>query len=295
MLHYIEAIGTSFERQALSYRTQHPDAICQQRIYTHQPQAQLKPLHPIKNVIAVASGKGGVGKSTIAFNLAHTLASAQLNVALLDADIYGPSLPILSGITDKALVRPDKKFEPHYAYKMSLLSIGHLVDPETALIWRGPMACGALMQLFSQTAWPPIDIMIIDLPPGTGDLILTLCQKIPLVGVLMVAVNHPLALADVKRSEAMFERLMIPSLGTVMNYDIETKISTFNNTSDTLISLAHTQSLFDSTAHAQPLSLYAPQALEVKAFQFLAEALIDRLAMRPLASLIPMSMKSNES
>jgi Mrp family chromosome partitioning ATPase len=283
VVHYIEAIGASFKRQAAEY----PGSLCERWIYTHQPQNSLKPHQSIKNIIAVASGKGGVGKSTVAFNLAHTLACNNLSVALLDADIYGPSLPILCGITEKALLRTDKHFEPHYAFNMSMLSIGHLVDPQTALIWRGPMACGALMQLFSQTAWPALDIMVIDLPPGTGDLILTLCQKIPLVGVLMVAVDHPLALADVKRSAAMFEKLNIPSLGTVMNYHAT---SSSQATSDSIVNLAYTRNLFDSTAYAQPLSLYAPQAPEVQVFQSLAEQIVDKIAQKPLFSTIPISV-----
>ena len=171
----------------------------------------------IKTVIAVASGKGGVGKSTVAVNLAAALARAGNQTGLLDADIYGPSMPQLLGITDKPDMSDDKKLIPIESNGIHTMSIGYLVDSTQAMIWRGPMAQGALVQMLDDVAWPPLDVLVIDLPPGTGDIQLTMAQRIPVSGAVLVTTPSELALADVTRAIAMFERTNVPVLGLIEN------------------------------------------------------------------------------
>ncbi len=180
-------------------------------------------LKGIKNIIAVASGKGGVGKSTVAVNLAVALANTGANVALVDADIYGPSIPIMfDAVNEKpAAVENNGKTKiiPLKKYGVKLLSIGFFVDPEKALVWRGPMASGALKQLFTDGDWGEIDYMVIDLPPGTGDMHLTMIQTVPVTGALIVSTPQQLAIADVKKAANMFsqESINVPILGVVEN------------------------------------------------------------------------------
>jgi ATP-binding protein involved in chromosome partitioning len=171
----------------------------------------------IKTVIAVASGKGGVGKSTVAVNLAAALAKAGNVTGLLDADIYGPSMPQLLGITDKPQMTDDKKLLPIEANGMHTMSIGYLVDTDQAMIWRGPMAQGALVQMLEDVAWPALDVLVLDLPPGTGDIQLTMAQRIPVSGAVLVTTPSDLALADVTRAIAMFEKTNVPVLGLIEN------------------------------------------------------------------------------
>ncbi len=171
----------------------------------------------IKTVIAVSSGKGGVGKSTVAVNLAAALAKAGNVTGLLDADIYGPSMPLLLGITDKPQLTDDKKLIPIEAGGMHTMSIGYLIDSEQAMIWRGPMAQGALMQMLEDVAWPELDVLVLDLPPGTGDIQLTMAQRIPVSGAVLVTTPSDLALADVTRAIAMFEKTQVPVLGLFEN------------------------------------------------------------------------------
>ncbi len=171
----------------------------------------------IKTVIAVASGKGGVGKSTVAINLAAALARAGNTVGLLDADIYGPSMPQLLTVTDKPQLTEDKKLIPIEAQGMHTMSIGYLVDTDQAMIWRGPMAQGALMQMLEDVAWPELDVLVMDLPPGTGDIQLTMAQRIPVSGAVLVTTPSDLALADVTRAVAMFEKTKVPVLGLIEN------------------------------------------------------------------------------
>ena len=171
----------------------------------------------IKTVIAVASGKGGVGKSTVAVNLAAALARAGNQTGLLDADIYGPSMPQLLGITDKPDMSDDKKLIPIESNGIHTMSIGYLVDSTQAMIWRGPMAQGALVQMLDDVAWPPLDVLVIDLPPGTGDIQLTMAQRIPVSGAVLVTTPSELALADVTRAIAMFEKTNVPVLGLIEN------------------------------------------------------------------------------
>jgi ATP-binding protein involved in chromosome partitioning len=180
-------------------------------------------LRDVKNIIAVGSGKGGVGKSTVAVNLAIALAKTGASVGLMDADIYGPSIPIMFGLQED---RP-QSFEkdgktwivPIEKFGIKLLSIGFFVDPSKALIWRGPMASSALKQLFSDASWGPLDYMVIDLPPGTGDIPLTLIQSLPLTGAIIVSTPQEVAIADVRKAADLFrnEQIKIPVLGLVEN------------------------------------------------------------------------------
>lgn len=179
----------------------------------------LKPIPGIKNIIAIASGKGGVGKSTTAVNLALSIAAEGARVGILDADIYGPSQPLFLGIntTEKPAVREDKRLEPVLKYGLQSMSIGYLVDIDAPMVWRGPMVSKALQQLLFETAWNALDYLIIDLPPGTGDIQLTLAQKIPVSGVVIVTTPQDVALLDAKKALSMFKKLDIAVLGIVEN------------------------------------------------------------------------------
>ncbi len=178
------------------------------------PRPQL--LADVRAVVAVASGKGGVGKSTVAVNLAVSLAMMGLRVGLLDADIYGPSLPRMLGLSRKPAVRGDRMV-PLDAWGLKAMSIGFLVEEETAMIWRGPMVMGALEQMMGQVAWGPLDIMIVDMPPGTGDAQLTMAQRVALAGAVIVSTPQDVALSDARRGVRMFERTRVPVLGLVEN------------------------------------------------------------------------------
>ncbi len=171
----------------------------------------------IKYVIAVASGKGGVGKSTIATQLATQLSTQGYKTGLLDADIYGPSLPDLLDIHITPEVDTNKKLIPLERFGVLTMSIGYMVKPEQAMIWRGPMVQSALLQMLNDVAWPPLDILVLDLPPGTGDIQLTMAQRFPVSGALIVSTPHMLSLADMRRSAHMFKRVNIPILGVIEN------------------------------------------------------------------------------
>jgi ATP-binding protein involved in chromosome partitioning len=180
------------------------------------PGAKPLLLPDVKAVVAVASGKGGVGKSTVAVNLAVSLARQGLAVGLLDADIYGPSLPRMVGINRKPEVR-DEKMIPLKAWGLSCMSIGFLVEEETPMIWRGPMVMGALEQMMGQVSWGPLDILIVDMPPGTGDAQLTMAQRVALAGAVIVSTPQDIALIDARRGVRMFEKTKVPVLGIVEN------------------------------------------------------------------------------
>ena len=173
-------------------------------------------LPDVKAIVAVASGKGGVGKSTVAVNLAVSLARAGHRTGLLDADIYGPSLPRMLGLSRKPEVRNEKMI-PLQAWGLSCMSIGFLVDEETPMIWRGPMVMGALEQMMGQVEWGPLDILVVDMPPGTGDAQLTMAQRVALTGAVIVSTPQDIALIDARRGVRMFERTRVPVLGLVEN------------------------------------------------------------------------------
>ncbi len=171
----------------------------------------------VGHIIAVASGKGGVGKSTTAANLALALSAGGLAVGLLDADIYGPSQPRLFGLSGKPQLNEDKKIQPHERFGVKVMSIGFLVDENTAMIWRGPMVMSALTQMLREVAWGELDVLVVDMPPGTGDAQLTMAQQVPLSGAVIVSTPQDLALLDARRGVAMFNKVNVPVLGIVEN------------------------------------------------------------------------------
>ena len=187
------------------------------KIISHAVQQALKPQPNIKNIIAVASGKGGVGKSTTAVNLALALAAEGANVGILDADIYGPSIPTMLGLSGYPESRDNKTMLPKIAYNIQTMSIGYLVDAGQAMIWRGPMVTNALQQLLGETKWDNVDYLIVDLPPGTGDIQLTLSQQIPVSGAIIVTTPQDIALIDAQRGLGMFQKVNVPVLGIVEN------------------------------------------------------------------------------
>jgi ATP-binding protein involved in chromosome partitioning len=178
-------------------------------------QSQLTP--GVKNIILVGAGKGGVGKSTVAVNLGVALAHLGAKVGVLDADIYGPSLPMLTGIDQRPTSRDGQRLEPLFAHGVKAMSIGFLIDPDQALIWRGPMVTGALIQLLRDVNWGDLDYLVLDLPPGTGDVPLTLAQNVRAAGVVLVSTPQDVALADVIRAKLMFDKVSIPVLGIIEN------------------------------------------------------------------------------
>ena len=181
-------------------------------------QSQLPPHPRIRHVIVVASGKGGVGKSTTSVNLALALQTAGARVGVLDADIYGPSIPTMLGVAGRTPKIENEQFVPIEAHGLAVLSIGNLTgDDNTPVVWRGPKATGALMQLFNQTAWPDLDYLVIDLPPGTGDIQLTLAQRIPVTGAVIVTTPQHIALLDAQKGIELFNKVNIPILGVVEN------------------------------------------------------------------------------
>jgi ATP-binding protein involved in chromosome partitioning len=181
------------------------------------PMSRQAEIPGIAAVIAVASGKGGVGKSTTALNLALGLRDLGLRVGLLDADIYGPSVPRLTGIREKPQLNDDKKMIPIVRFGLAIMSIGFLVEEETAMIWRGPMVMSAITQMLRDVAWGTLDILVVDMPPGTGDAQLTLAQNVPLKGAVIISTPQDLSLIDARRGLAMFRKVNVPVLGIVEN------------------------------------------------------------------------------
>lgn len=191
-----------------------------QKIVAHTVQRGVKTMPNVKNIIAVASGKGGVGKSTTAVNLALALAAEGASVGMLDADIYGPSQPTMLGITGRPESRDNKTLEPMEGHGIQASSIGFMIDLDTPMVWRGPMVTQALEQLLRDTNWRDLDYLVIDMPPGTGDIHLTLSQKIPVTGSIIVTTPQDIALLDARKGLKMFEKVGIPILGIVENMAI---------------------------------------------------------------------------
>ena len=187
------------------------------RITAHAVQRGVKLVPGVKNIIAVASGKGGVGKSTTAVNLALALAAEGAAVGVLDADIYGPSQPTMLGISGRPESTDGKTIEPMEAYGLQAMSIGFLIDIDTPMVWRGPMVTQALEQLLKDTRWRDLDYLVVDMPPGTGDIQLTLSQKVPVTGAVIVTTPQDIALLDAKKGLKMFEKVGVPILGIVEN------------------------------------------------------------------------------
>ena len=193
-----------------------------QKIQPHAAQRGVKLLPNVKNIIAVASGKGGVGKSTTAVNLALALAAEGASVGMLDADIYGPSQPMMLGISGRPETPDGKSLEPMEGHGIQAISIGFLIEMDTPMVWRGPMVTQALEQLLRETNWRDLDYLIVDMPPGTGDIHLTLSQKIPVTGAVIVTTPQDIALLDARKGLKMFEKVGIPILGIVENMAMHT-------------------------------------------------------------------------
>jgi ATP-binding protein involved in chromosome partitioning len=208
-----ESIKNALSEQGISNSTVEISS----NIVSHSVQKGVSLLKNVKNTIAVASGKGGVGKSTTSINLALALQAEGAKVGILDADIYGPSQPRMLGIQGKPDSEDGKTVEPKVSYGIQSMSIGYLIEEDTPMIWRGPMVTGALEQLLNETNWQDLDYLIIDLPPGTGDIQLTLCQKIPVSGAVIVTTPQDIALLDAKKALKMFEKVSVPVLGIIEN------------------------------------------------------------------------------
>ena len=216
----VEGLAKEIEAKVLSMGAESVSADVGWNIEAHTVQKSLKPLENIKNVIAIASGKGGVGKSTTAVNFALALSMEGASVGVLDADIYGPSQPRMLGVSGQPKSNDGKSLEPMEAHGLQAMSIGFLIDEETPMIWRGPMVTQALEQLLNDTRWRGLDYLVVDLPPGTGDVQLTLAQKIPVSGAIIVTTPQDIALLDARKGLKMFEKVEVPVLGVVENMSI---------------------------------------------------------------------------
>jgi len=219
---YHDELAAALEAHLAAAGLKVPLAIeLQAEIRAHAVQRNLKPLAEIRNIVAVASGKGGVGKSTVAANLALAWAAQGARVGMLDADIYGPSQPLMLGLQGQRPTSPDgKHLEPLQSYGVAAMSIGFLVDAEQPMVWRGPMVTQALTQLLSETHWGELDYLVVDMPPGTGDIQLTLAQRVPVAGAVIVTTPQDIALADARKGLKMFEKVSVPVLGIVENMSV---------------------------------------------------------------------------
>ena len=278
------------------------------RLPSHAVQGELKPLAKARNIIAVGSGKGGVGKSTTAVNLALALAAEGLAVGMLDADVYGPSIPTMLGLSGKPDSPDGKSITPMRAHGIEAMSIGLLVGSDTPMIWRGPMATQALTQLLNDTRWGDLDVLVVDLPPGTGDIQLTMAQKIPVAGAVVVTTPQEVATMDARKALKMFEKVEIPVLGLVENMALHV-----------CSQCGHSEHIFGSGGaqwmseqygvpvlgtlpleigireHGDagvPIVVAQPDSAAAQAYRATARALLERLAQRPkvrtgiMASLI---------
>ena len=191
-----------------------------QKIIAHAVQRTLKVLPNVKNIIAVSSGKGGVGKSTVAANLALALAAEGAKVGMLDADIYGPTQPMMLGALGRPMTNDGQNMNPIVSHGLEINSVGFLIDPDEPMIWRGPLAAQALTQLLTQTNWHDLDYLVVDMPPGTGDIQLTLAQTVPVTGAVVVTTPQDIALLDAKKGLRMFQKVNVPILGLVENMSV---------------------------------------------------------------------------
>jgi ATP-binding protein involved in chromosome partitioning len=267
-------------------------------IHARAVQKPLKPMPGIRNIVAVGSAKGGVGKSTVAVNLALAWVAQGARVGLLDADVYGPSQPILLGV---AGVKPDtvdnKRILPVLVHGLKLMSIGLLIDPDQPAIWRGPMVTQALTQLLTETEWGELDYLVLDLPPGTGDLQLTLAQKVPVAGAVVVTTPQKLAVADARKGLKMFEKVSVPVLGVVEN--MSTHVCSHCGHEDALFGKGGGEALarecgtellarlpLDAAIGAEsdqgrPTVIAAPGSSRALAYELMARRVAGQLARRP--------------
>ena len=271
------------------------------RISAHAVQPGLSPSPRVKNVIAVGSGKGGVGKSTTAVNLALALHLEGARVGILDADVYGPSIPTMLGLSGKPDSPDNKSIEPMRAFGLEAMSIGFLVDAETPMIWRGPMATSALTQLFTDTLWGDLDYLFIDLPPGTGDIQLTLAQKIPVAGALIVTTPQDIATLDAKKALKMFQKVEVPVLGIIENMALHVcsncghEEHLFGEGGGQRMAAQYGVPLLGSLPldiaireqgdAGQPVVIAAPESAVAQAYRQTARAMAAQLALRPRASM----------
>ncbi|AQS41829.1 MAG: ParA/MinD ATPase like protein [Candidatus Tokpelaia hoelldobleri] len=259
--------------------------------------APRTPVDGVKHIIAIASGKGGVGKSTTAINLALALQAQGLSVGVLDADVYGPSLPRLAGIHTRPQA-VDKKFKPVEQYGLKLMSMGFLVDEETPFVWRGPMVMTAVTQLLRDILWAPLDILVIDMPPGTGDAQLTLAQQVPLSGSVIVSTPQDLALIDARKGMEMFARVDVPVLGIIENmsyfiapdtgkrYDIfghgGARLEAEKRNVPFLGEIPLAPQIRAASDDGKPVFLLAPDGEYAARYRDIARRICDKLGLRPI-------------
>ena len=274
------------------------------RIEAHAPQGALTPSPRIRNIIAIGSGKGGVGKSTTAVNLALALAAEGARVGVLDADVYGPSIPTMLGLTGRPDSPDGKSIEPMRAHGVEAMSIGLMVEQDTPMIWRGPMATQALTQLLQQTLWggeDGLDYLVVDLPPGTGDIQLTLAQKIPVAGAVIVTTPQDVATLDARKALKMFEKVEVPVLGLVENMAVHVCSNCghaehiFGQGGGARIAAQYDVPLLGSLPleagireqgdAGTPIVASAPDSPAAAAYRATARAMAARLALRPRARM----------
>ena len=276
------------------------------RVHAHAVQPKLSPLPRIRNIIAIGSGKGGVGKSTTAVNLALALAAEGARVGVLDADVYGPSIPTMLGLSGRPDSPDGKSIEPMRAHGIEAMSIGLLVEQDTPMIWRGPMATSALTQLLNETLWggdsgQGLDYLIIDLPPGTGDIQLTLAQKIPVAGAVIVTTPQDVATLDAKKALKMFEKVEVPVLGLVENMAVHVCSNCghaehiFGQGGGDRMAAQYGVPLLGSLPleigireqgdAGMPIVAAAPSSTAAEAYRNVARRLVEELEKRPRASM----------